>query len=198
MKNHILTYNQLNESIDQIEDLSFDETGRLLDLGLIDNYDILKIYEYVRLKPIDTLLVLKNSKLKNLPTWLTEVNGDLILSNSNIEKIPNSLIVTGDIVAPDSMLNTIEILISHGSLWLDNCKITKLPNNLKVNGFLSVENIIFEEFPTNLKINGNLFIAGSNLEKFSDEELYKMYDIQYKIIHKSNSVVNFPLLNNMC
>ena len=179
MKNHILTYNQLNES-NELDDLSYNEVERLVDLGLLSG-DLLKIYNYVK-NGSSGELDLAHSMLTHLPNWLTKVEGNLVLSNSNIEKIPNSLTVTGDIVAPDSMLNTIEILVSHRSLLLDNCKITKLPDGLIVHGYLSVEGIQFEQFPKNLVIKGNFYIKNSNLEQFSNEELREMYDIHGAII----------------
>ena len=41
MKNHILSYNQINES-NELDNLSFEEVGRLVDIGIIDHPDLIK------------------------------------------------------------------------------------------------------------------------------------------------------------
>jgi hypothetical protein len=174
MKNHILTYNQLNES-NELDNLSFEEVGRLVDLGILDE-DLLKIYNYVKNGCIGDLNLVY-STLTHLPSWLVEVEGDLILTNSNIEEIPDSLILHSGIIAENSKLKVFNRKYVNGHLDLDNCKITKLPDHLIINGYLSVRGIQFEEIPKNLRIKRNLFIRSSNLEQFSDEELYKMYTI---------------------
>ena len=48
MKNYILTYNQLNES-NELDDLSVEEVGQLIELGIIDHPDLIRIYNYVNI-----------------------------------------------------------------------------------------------------------------------------------------------------
>ena len=175
MRNYILKYNQINES-NEFDDLSFEEVGRLVDIGIIDHPDLIKIYDYVKNGSIGDL-VLVNSKLTHLPNWLTEVTGILRITGSNVEDIPDLLTLNYSIFASNSKLKEFRKTEVFGSLYLDRSQITKLPDGLIVHGYLSVEGIQFEQFPKNLKISGDLYISNSNLEQFSDEELRKMYKI---------------------
>ena len=178
MNQRILSYNQINEQIE--EDLSFEEVERLFELGLIDNSDLIKIYDYVKNGSIGKL-DLTYSRLQHLPNWLTKVNGALDISRSNIEDIPDALEITNSIYANYSKLKEFRRTEVHIPLSLDYSKITKLPNNLIVHAYLSVEGIQFEQFPKDLVIEGAFYIAKSNLLQFSDEELREMYKIKYEI-----------------
>ena len=175
MKSLILKYNQINES-NEFDNLSFEETGRLIELGIIDHPDLIKIYDYVKNGNFGDLN-LRYSTLTHLPNWLTEITGDLVLSNSNIEDIPDSLKIDGGIYARYSKLKEFRRTEVFGDLSLDYTKITKLPDNLIVHGYLSVEGIQFEEIPKNLEILTDFYIDNSNLTRFSNKKLYKMYKI---------------------
>ena len=103
MKNHIMTYNQLNES-NELANLSFEEVGRLIDLGLIElSSDLLYIYDYVKNGSIGCLY-LTDPKMKYLPSWLTKVDGSLYIADSGIEDIPDTLEITKNIAASYSKL----------------------------------------------------------------------------------------------
>ena len=173
MNNYILKYNQINES-NEFDNLSFEETGRLIELGIIDHPDLIKIYDYVKNGSIGDL-DLHNSKLEYLPNWLAIVNGDLNIEHSDILDIPESLIIKGSIYARYSKLKEFRRTVVYGHLDIDYSQITKLPDNLRVDGYLSVEGVQFEEIPKNLEISRGFHIDGSNLEQLSDEELRKMY-----------------------
>ena len=72
-----------------------------------------KIQEYVK-NGSEGNLDLRRSPIKLLPRNLTKVGGDLILINSQIEKLPDNFTV-------------------NGMLDLDSCKnLQSLPNGLKV------------------------------------------------------------------
>ena len=175
MKNHILKYNQTNES-NELDNLSFEEVGRLVDLGILDE-DLLKIYNYVKNGCIGDL-DLTNSNLTHLPNWLTKVDGILRITGSNIEDIPDSLEIKCGIFAQLSKLKEFRRSEVFGQLQLDNCQITKLPDGLIVHGYLSVEGIQFEEIPKNLEIRGSFYIDNSNLREFTDETLIDVYKIR--------------------
>ena len=179
MKNHILSYNQINES-NELDNLSFEEVGRLAELGILSG-DLLKIYNYVKNGSIGDLDLI-NSKLTYLPNWLTKVDGILFITESDIEDIPDTLIIKSSIYANSSKLKEFNRTHVSGTLDLDYTKITKLPDNLKVHGYLSVEGIHFEEFPKNLEIEGRFFINNSNLKQFSNNELYDMYNLTGEIV----------------
>ena len=101
MKNYIMTYNQLNES-NELDDLSYNEVGRLAYLGLLSD-DLIKIYEYIKNGSIGNL-TLANSKLTHLPNWLTKVTGILRITGSNVEDIPDLLTLNYSIFASNSKL----------------------------------------------------------------------------------------------
>ena len=176
MKNYILSYNEINESVEtSLDDFSIEEIGRLFELGLLSG-DILHIYSYIKGGSTGPLY-LHDSELTHLPSWLTKVNGALDIAMSNIEDIPDVLEITDNIYANYSKLKEFRRTEVHNSLSLDYSKITKLPNNLRVHGYLSVEGIQFEQFPKNLIIDGIFYIKNSNLTNLSDEELRETYNI---------------------
>ena len=175
MKNLIKTYNQINES-NELTELSFEEIERLAELGILDE-DLLKIYNYVKSGSTKNL-ILDDSELTHLPNWLLRVYDSLYMRRSNIEDIPDNLVINGSIFADNSKLKEFRRTEAFVSLNLEHTKITKLPDNLKVGGYLSVEGIQFEKIPIGLQIHGHLLISGSNLEQFTNEELYDMYTIR--------------------
>ena len=84
-------------------------------------------------------------------------NGNLILLNRNITKLPNDLYV-------DGVLN----------LW--GCKqLTKLPDKLHVTQSLTILRTSIEELPDNLYVGGSLYMANTPLaDKYTDEEIREM------------------------
>lgn len=176
MKSLILKYNQLNES-NELENLSFEEVERLVDLGLL-NGDLLKIYEFVKNKGVG-YLDLSGSKLTHLPNWLTKVIGKLNISGSRITDIPDNLEIIGDIFVGESALTEFRRTKVSGTLGLSYTKIQKLPDNLKIVGSLFVRYVNFIEIPKNLIVGETLYIKGSTLFKYTDAELRKMYDLRY-------------------
>ena len=159
----------------ELLNLQYDEVGRLAELGLLDD-ELYKIYDYVKNGSIGSLYII-GSALTYLPNWLTKVDGILDITDSDIEDIPDSLVLLRGIYADNSNLKEFRRTHVFGDLSLEYTKITKLPNNLKVHAYLSVEGIQFEQFPKNLEIGGSFYIHKSNLLQFSDTELYEMYNI---------------------
>jgi hypothetical protein len=168
------------EELYNIDQLTYDEVGRLTELGLLDE-DLLPIYIYVKNGSIGTL-DLSYSRLTYLPNWLTKVDGDLDMYKSDIEDIPDSLKIKGSIYAQRSKLKEFRKSEVFGHLFLNYTQITNLPDGLIIDGYLGVEGIQFEQFPKNLVIKGNFYIKNSNLEQFTNTELRKMYEIHEAII----------------
>lgn len=166
-------HNFVNENLQ--EDLSYEDVSRLAELELLTG-DLLKIYNYVNSSDAYTL-DLTDSKLTHLPKWLKIISGNLLLIGSNIEEIQSGLIINGGIYANTSKLKYINITQIGYALNIDYSLVTKLPDHLIINGYLAVRGIQFEEIPKYLRIRSILFIRSSNLEQFSDEELYDMYTI---------------------
>ena len=84
-------------------------------------------------------------------------NGNLILLNRKITKLPNDLYV-------DGVLN----------LW--GCKqLTKLPDNLHLTQSLAILGTSIEELPDNLYVGGSLYMTNTPLaDKYTDEEIREM------------------------
>lgn len=175
MKNHIMTYNQINDH----DGLSFKEVGHLAELGLLDG-DLLKIYNHVKNGSVGSLYI-SGCNLTKLPSWLTRISGSLVMHKSKIEELPDNLVITGMVGAAYSMLKTITRSHFYSSTNISYTNISKLPDNLQVDGLFLVCGLQFEEIPKNLKVKGVLYIRGSNLEQFSDKELYEMYEIKQYI-----------------
>ena len=169
-------HNLVNENLQ--EDLSYEDVSRLAELELLTG-DLLKIYNYVNSSDAYTL-DLTDSKLTHLPNWLKIISGNLLLIGSNIEEIQSGLIINGGIYANTSNLKYINITQIGYALNIDQSLVTKLPDNLTVNGYFSCEGIQFEKIPVGLSCV-NLYIYGSNLCKFSDNELRKMFKISSSI-----------------
>ena len=184
MKNFVLKYNQINESVEtSLDDFSIEEIRHLSEIGVI-NPDLYYIYAYVK-DGSRLSLILRNTKLTHIPSWVKIVNGSLDIAQSNIEEIPDDLTITGGITAYDSKLRNFTRNIVGGTLDIANTQVTKLPTGLIVKGSLDVSGLQFEEIPKDLKIYGkSFFIMSSNLEQFSDKELHKMYKISGIIIRR--------------
>ena len=97
--------------------------------------------------------------------WLTNeplteddlhINGNLDLTFSKIESLPEGLNVSGDLNLTfcDNISSLPEGLIVRGNLRLFDSKITFLPEGLKVEGWLDISN--------------------TNLEKYTDDEIRDM------------------------
>jgi hypothetical protein len=84
------------------------------------------------------------------------INGNLDLTFSKIESLPEGLNVSGDLNLTfcDNISSLPEGLIVRGNLRLFDSKITFLPEGLKVEGWLDISN--------------------TNLEKYTDDEIRDM------------------------
>ena len=114
-----------------------------------------KIQEYIR-NGSEGNLVLMSSPIKVLPRNLTKVGGKLNLFYSQIEKLPDNLIV-------------------NGTLDLDTCKNLKsLPNGLKVTNLdLRRTNITF--LPSDLEVVGDLFLYYTPIaDRYTEEQIREM------------------------
>jgi len=73
--------------------------------------------------------------------------GDLDLSNSPVEKLPDNLQVGGN-------------------LNLESSSVNELPQNLQLQGYLNLNRSEVTELPDNLKIPGSLYLKGSKVKKY--------------------------------
>ena len=107
-------------------------------------------------------LVLSDSNITKLPNDLY-VEGYLSLTNcKQLIKLPDDLYVGGDLRLDDTNIKKLpDNLYIDGDLELTNCKqLTKLPDNLRIiGGFLALENCIqLTELPANLYVKYGLIL----------------------------------------
>lgn len=124
-------------------------------------YSIFKFLEKNKNKPIP----LKYKLIYNIPVNEIDLtyNGNLDLYNSNIEYLPNNLIIKGN-------------------LHLSFSKIKELPNRLLVKGWLYIISTEIVELPNDLLVKGNLMCYHTPLsEKLrNDKSLIEKYKINIK------------------
>ena len=61
-----------------------------------------------------------------------------------------------------------------GYLYLRNSKITSLPEGLKVGDYLDLVDLKITSLPKGLEVGGYLYTYGTNLAKYTDDELREM------------------------
>jgi len=104
-------------------------------------------------------------------------NGNLNLSDTSIEELPNDLNIVGWLSLNNTKIKKLPDDLYVGKhLTLYGCEqLTKLPDNLYVGGYLYLEQTNIEELPNNLYVGGNLFIRDTPLaNKYTNEEIYKI------------------------
>ena len=103
------------------------------------------------------------------------IKGDLNLFKSKITSLPKGLKVGGKLSLYNSKITSLpENLKVRGSLNLSGTKITSLPEGLKVGGDLSLYETKITSLPKGLKVRGDLYVRGTELQKYSEEELREM------------------------
>ena len=136
----------------------------------------------------------------NIPLTKKDLNikGDLNLSETPIESLPNGLVVSGDLILSEceslrSLPEGLKVggsldlsyslhldslpngLVVGGDLILSGCEsLDSLPEGLKVGGYLHLDNSDVYELPKGLEVGGDLIVANSGLEEYSDKKLRKM------------------------
>jgi hypothetical protein len=101
-------------------------------------------------------LDLREVDIKRLPKSLKVVGGNLFLTATTIESLPDNLTVGGN-------------------LFLKNTPIQSLPDNLKVGGVLILSNTPIQSLPDNLTVEGSLLLTDTPLsKKYTEEEIKAM------------------------
>jgi hypothetical protein len=118
-------------------------------------------------------------KLKNNIPLTDEdliVKGNLDLSYTNITSLPEGLRVDGNLNLMGLDIKSLpEGLKVDGNLDLQNCEnIELLPDGLKVGGWLDLENTSIQLLPKDLKVYGDIWLRGSQLTRYSDNQLREM------------------------
>jgi len=145
------------------------------------------------------------------------IKGDLNLSETPIESLPNGLVVSGDLILSEceslrSLPKGLKVggsldlsyslhldslpngLVVGGDLILSGCEsLDSLPEGLKVGGELHLDNSDVYELPKGLEIGGDLILTNSALEEYSDKKLRKMIQpgfIKGKIFYNDEDVTS--------
>ena len=104
-------------------------------------------------------------------------NGNLILINRNITKLPNDLYVEGKLFIIETDITELpNKLYVDGTLSLKGCnQLTELPDNLHVGESLDLRGTNISEIPNNLYVGIHLFIYDTPLaDKYTDHEIRTM------------------------
>ena len=103
------------------------------------------------------------------------VEGDLNLSGRNITSLPEGLKVGGSLFIDNTKITSLPEGLKVGdSLNLARTNITSLPEGLKVGGGLNVAYSTILSLPKGLEVGGDLYIHGTDLKKYTDDELREM------------------------
>jgi len=127
-------------------------------------------------------LIEKLKLIKELENYTDGVqyryNGNLVLNNSNIKKLPNDLYVDGSLFLWDcaKLTKLPDNLYVGKNLDLWGCEqLTKLPDKLYVGQSLIMIGTSIEEIPNNLYVGGDIYIYDTPLaKKYTDEEIYEI------------------------
>jgi len=115
-----------------------------------------KIQEYIK-NGSEGRLMLVGSLIRFLPKNLTKVGGSLNLFYSQIEKLPDNLMV-------------------NGYLDLESCKNLKsLPNGLKVKYYLDLRHTNLTSLPSDLEVGGDLALYRTPIaNRYTKEQIREM------------------------
>lgn len=99
------------------------------------------------------------------------VHGDLDISRTNISKLPENIIVGRNLIANDSLLETLPSGIRvGGSIDLSNCKKLKsLPEDMIVYGHLNLSGSSIHELPKHLKVGGILNLMSTSVNSLPED-----------------------------
>ena len=109
--------------------------------------------------------------VNNIPLTEKDLNieGELDLTNTDIESLPDGLKVAGNLNLTETDMQSLpERLEVAGNLYLDHSFIKSLPKDLKVGGDLSIEATYIKSLPRGLQVGGDLYLNDSKLLNYID------------------------------
>jgi len=109
--------------------------------------------------------------VNNIPLTEKDLNieGNLDLTNTDIESLPDGLKVAGNLNLTETDMQSLpERLEVAGNLYLDHSFIKSLPKDLKVGGDLSIEATYIKSLPRGLQVGGDLYLNDSKLLNYID------------------------------
>ena len=147
------------ETIEKILNFLYEKEGKEIPEAWLDSREKLKLIKELENHPDGTQY---------------RYDGDLVLSYSNITKLPNDLYVDGyfELIDCKQLTELPNKLYVGNNLVLLYSKISELPDNLYVGGLLSLVHINITEIPNNLYVGHSVYINKTPLtEKYSDKEI---------------------------
>ena len=144
-------------------------------------------------KLIEKLKLIK--ELENHPDGIQyKHNGDLLLVNTNITKLPNDLHVTGNFGLENC--KQLKVLPSKlyvgGNLLIAETNIAKLSNNLYVGGNLQLAKLGITKLPNDLHVRGSFKLYGcEELTELPDN----LYVKDFFVLAGCNQIIELP--NNL-
>jgi hypothetical protein len=126
-------------------------------------------------------LNLTKTDIESLPDGLNVEDILSLYGCKNIQSLPEGLEVGGHLDLGYSNITSLpKGLKVGGSLSLFDCaNITSLPEGLKVGRFLDLKHSNITSLPKGLKVGGNLYLNYTPLTKYSNEELRQMVNPGY-------------------
>jgi hypothetical protein len=104
-------------------------------------------------------LWLEDSQVTYLPNDDLSVTGGLMISGSQIKRLPENLSVAGPLDLVDSLVTRLPEDLSVGrDLYLQGSQVTQLPEDLSVGGSLSLEGTQVTRLPEGLSVGKHIFI----------------------------------------
>lgn len=114
-------------------------------------------------------LIISNTNVSKLPDDLHFINGSLNISYTNISELPDPLTVKWSLIAKRSQLNKIpNSLIVGMEMDISYTAVTKLPDGFIVPGDLNLYNCPIKGLPERLIVGNNMNIQGTDISDILD------------------------------
>ena len=111
----------------------------------------------------------KKPTLEELNAIMERTGGDLYLSGTAIQQLPDNLTVGGSLDLTGTAIRQLpDNLTVGGSLYLRDTAIQQLPDNLTVGGSLNLSGTAIQQLPDNLAVGGNLYLSGTAIQQLPD------------------------------
>ena len=124
----------------------------------------MKTYYAIENLVVDGNLELSNTKIQTLPEGL-EVKGWLNLRNTPIRSLPEGLKVGGGLNLSNTPIQALPENLTVGEwIILNNTSIQALPENLTVGGGLDLSNTLIQALPENLTVGGGLDLSDTPIQ----------------------------------
>jgi acetyltransferase-like isoleucine patch superfamily enzyme len=158
--------------IDFINSGNYDEVRDTHNINMI--FIDSKLYTYDNLpKVVKGDLNLSNTPIEELPDNVS-IGGDLYLYFGKIRKIGKNLVVKGNCNLSYTPIEEIPDNVNiGGNLDLYDSKIKKIGKNLVVNGNCNLSHTPIEEIQDNVNIGGNLYLYDSKIKKIDKNLVVK-------------------------